>query len=357
MKRKGLILWALALLALLAALLAPVLLTYERVSAVLAQGLDRVDVPAAAQGEPGVFVVKAGESATEIGNRLKEAGLVRSPWLFRLLVSLYRMEAGLEAGEYELSPSMTSTEIIAKLHRGLVRTTLVTIPEGWRAAEVAERLDRRGVFPAKDFLAALAQGGFHYDFLTSRPRGANLEGYLFPDTYKVSPGVKPADFIDLMLANFERRFTPQMRRRAEERGLTIHQVATLASIVEREAKVAAERPIIASVFLNRLARNMPLQADPTIQYALANDAQNVSRFGYWKERLTPEDMDIVSPYNTYRNFGLPPGPIGNAGLASLQAVLEPAPTDFLYFVARGDGSHVFARTLEEHNQNVARYRG
>jgi UPF0755 protein len=199
------------------------------------------------------------------------------------------------------------------------------------------------------------QGRFDYDFLRSRPAGASLEGYLFPDTYQVSPDVTAADLIQRMLRTFDQRVASQMRQQAAARGLTVHQWVTLASIVEREAVIASERPVIASVYLNRLELGMKLDADPTVQYALGYQAQTRS---WWKRPLLLEDLEVKSPYNTYKNPGLPPGPIANPGLASLRAVVEAPDTDYYYFVANkqaGDGSHVFARTIEEHQRNIARY--
>ena len=158
-----------------------------------------------------------------------------------------------------------------------------------------------------------------------------------------------------MLAAFDAQATPELRQAIQASGLSLHEAVTLASIVEREAVLPEERPIIASVFLNRLRLGMPLEADPTVQYALASDPASVERFGFWKQGLTTEDLQVDSPYNTYVNGGLPPGPIANPGLASLEAVAHPAQTSYLYFVARNDGSHVFAETLEEHLRNVEKY--
>jgi UPF0755 protein len=155
-----------------------------------------------------------------------------------------------------------------------------------------------------------------------------------------------------MLAAFDEQVTPELRQAAQASGLTLHEAVTLASVVEREALKADERPLIAGVFFNRLRLGMPLDADPTVQYALANDPGNVERFGFWKQGLTLEDLAVDSPYNTYVNGELPPGPICNPGLASLEAVAHPAQTGYLYFVAREDGSHVFAETFEEHQRNV-----
>jgi len=178
---------------------------------------------------------------------------------------------------------------------------------------------------------------------------------LFPDTYRTPPGTTARELINQMLQNFGQKFTSQMRQQAAARGLTVHQVVTLASIVEREAVVASERPTIAGVFFNRLAADMPLQADATVQYAKAEQDASALATSYWPADLSIADLDIDSPYNTYRNRGLPPGPICCPGLASIKAVLESPPTDYYYYVAKGDGSHVFAKTLEEHNQNVAKY--
>lgn len=316
-----------------------------------------IDLPASTLPSTLYFRVEDGESASQIGRRLQEKGLVRSALLFRLLVAYYGVSSQLEAGDYELSAGMTTTQIIEKLHQGLVRSALFTIPEGWRMEEIAAALDQKGIFPSQSFLEASYEGGFPHDFLKQRPPGSTLEGYLFPDTYRISPAAKPVELIEMMLHNFQRRFTPEMREKAAAAGLTLHEVVTLASIVEREAVLPQERPLIASVYLNRLRFGMPLQADPTVQYALGSEPALVARWGYWKTSLETSDLEFRSPYNTYRRPGLPPGPISNPGLAAIQAVLEPAETSFLYFVARGDGSHAFAETLREHQQNIARYGG
>jgi UPF0755 protein len=189
-----------------------------------------------------------------------------------------------------------------------------------------------------------------YSFLEDAPKGASLEGFLFPDTYTVGSNAGASDVIGLQLSNFDAQFTAEMRQQAEAQGLSIYQVVTLASIVEREAVLPEERPQIAAVYLNRIATGeMPLQADPTIQYAVGTSAE-------WWPKLNTEllEQGKASPYNTYTNNGLPPGPISNPGFASLQAVLQPADVDYLFFVALADGSgaHVFSTTYEEHIQNL-----
>lgn len=300
------------------------------------------------------FTIREGETASTIAERLERDGLISSALTFRLLARIRGADAHLEAGQYELRRNMTASEIIDKLEEGRRLLTRITTIEGWRSEEMADLLDRRGLARREEFLSLTRNAIFDYDFLADRPKGASLEGYLFPDTYDIRPGSTATDIVRMMLSNFGSRFDSSMREKAARSGLTIHQVVTLASIVEREAAVASERPTIAGVFLNRLEAGVPLQADPTVQYAVVGTAPGTLP-DYWKKGLSLADLQVESPYNTYRVKGLPPGPIANPGLASLVAVIEPAETDYLYFVAKPDGSHEFARTLEEHNRNVAKY--
>ncbi len=318
--------------------------------------IDRFDRPLDPSGQTLLFTVKSGDTSGKIGEALQQKNIIGNATFFKMLVSYYALDKDLKAGDYEVSPAMTMSEIISKLNQGLVKTTRVTIPEGLRFEEIAQNLDKKGIFRKDDFLAAL-KGSYDYPFLKELPAGATLEGYLFPDTYDIRPKYTAADYVALMLANFQSKFTPAMMDGAARKGITVHQVLTLASIVEREAVLPEERPIIASVFLNRISQGIPLYADPTVQYALGNNPANAARWGYWKAVLSQADLGISSPYNTYRYPGLPPGPIANPGLASIKAVLEPANTSYIYFVAKGDGSHAFAITKEEHDRNVAKYQG
>jgi UPF0755 protein len=236
---------------------------------------------------------------------------------------------------------------------------VATIPEGWRSEQIADRLQATGFASRDDFLRAVAApaGVPGFDLL-GNPPPPRLEGYLFPETYQVPQPVAGTRAAEMMLRMFNQKVGDELRT-ASPGNLSSREVLILASIVEREAKVPAERPTIASVYLNRLAAGLPLQADPTVQYAVAShDGPAAAAYGYWKG-LEPADLQIDSPYNTYLNPGLPPGPICNPGEASIKAVLQPARTDYLYFVARTDGSgeHLFARTLEEHNANVTRVNG
>ncbi len=317
-----------------------------------------LDRPASAEDNPTLFEVHPGETAATIGQRLEAEGLITSAVTFRLLVTQYGVGRNLNAGEYELSPAMTMTNIISILNQGLVAETTITIPEGLRIEEIGERMEQLGLFGRGEFLAAAER-------FRERPQasqivggGTSLEGYLLPDTYRVRPSTTPHEVVELLFTAFTIQFDSDLRRAVEGRGLTLHEAVTVASIVEREAVLAEERSIIASVFLNRIELGMALQADPTVQYAIAENPASVSEFGWWKTALTVEDLDYPSPYNTYFVSGLPPGPIANPGIASLRAVAQPADTPFLYFVADGSGSgrHLFSSTLAEHNGNVARSR-
>lgn len=309
--------------------------------------------PAAA---PDVNVeVRQGDSAEAIGERLQAAGAIQNSDLFSELTALEGLQNGLAAGQYSLQQNMPVSEVITRLHQGSTGAIKVTIPEGKRVEEVAAILQNANVVSAKDFLNALNSGSYNYDFLAGRSSGTGLEGFIFPDTYDFPTHNNAQDVVNLMLKTFGQRVTPDLRAGFAQQGLSIPQAVTLASIVEREAQEPSERPTIASVFLNRMKLGMPLQADPTVQFALAADPQSVSKYGLWKQELTLDDLKVDSPFNTYVNPGLPPGPIANPGLASLQAVAHPAQTTYLYFVAKNDGTHVFASTFAEHQANIAKY--
>ncbi|MBI2756595.1 MAG: endolytic transglycosylase MltG [Chloroflexi bacterium] len=308
-----------------------------------------------------IFTVRPGASALLIGEELRGRGLVRSAAGFRKVVEQKGVGSSLAAGDYEISRSMSVAEIVEVLARGQVKRGIIaTIPEGWRAEQVADRLEAVGfVTSREEFLRAVADPK---SVPAAVELGAvpSLEGYLFPWTYEVKAPVSGVEAADLMVRQFLARGMEPLRRAAGVGTvkLTVQQLLTLASIVEREAQKPEERPVIASVYLNRLSEEMLLQADPTVQFSVANrDLRAALSFGYWKRDLTLEDLQADSPYNTYLRKGLPPGPICNPGEASIQAVVNPAQTGYLYFVARGDGSHLFANTLAEHNANVARATG
>jgi UPF0755 protein len=303
-----------------------------------------------------VVTVAPGSTAGDIGTTLQQRGLIRSGLLFRLAAEQAGVGSSLAAGDYELSRSMSTNEIIQVLAKGQVkRGLLATIPEGWRTEQIADRLEATGFASRDEFLRAVnappTVPGVDLLDMTPPPR---LEGYLFPETYEVPQKVSGPRAAELMVRMFNQRVGDALRSQPES-SLTPRQILTLASIVEREAKQPAERPMIASVYLNRLAAKLPLQADPTVQYAIATrDGPAAIAYNYWKQDLTATDLQIDSPFNTYQVAGLPPAPICNPGEASIRAVLQPSKTDYVYFVANTDGSgtHLFARTLDEHNANV-----
>lgn len=315
--------------------------------------------PAGADRTPMLFIIEPGESVASVARRLEEAGLITDAELFRRYLRYHRLDVGMQAGQFRLARSMTMMEIALRLQRGQAPGVLVTVPEGWRAGQIADALERLGVMEGQAFLREVEMGATaaaklgSYTFLSDLPAGASLEGYLFPDTYELPEQATPEDLLQRMLDTFGRKAAPLLESTPHPDGLSTHQVLTLASIVEREAVIPEERPLIAGVYLNRLRRGMRLEADPTVQYAMGYQPATGQ---WWKTPVSLEEYATVdSPYNTYLHPGLPPGPICNPGLDSIRAVLQPQESEFLYFVARGDGSHVFARTFEEHARNVRRH--
>jgi UPF0755 protein len=297
-----------------------------------------------------LFTIKSGESVASIAARLEAEGLISSASMFRLDLKLRGAEADIQAGDFQLSPGQSPESIIQTItHLPTSMTTAVLIPEGWRIGQIADKLAASDLIDRDRFVALTLTGTFAYDFLPARPHGGEIEGYLFPDTYNFPQhgADREQAILDQMLANFGRRVTPDLRLAAKDRGYTLHQVITLASIVEREAQKPEERAVIAGVFYNRLAAGMTLDADPTTQYALGHD-------GDWWPYLRLDPHSVDNPFNTYVVRGLPPDPISNPGLAAIQAAANPAAHNYLYFVACGNGTHAFATTLEEHERNRVR---
>jgi UPF0755 protein len=289
--------------------------------------------------------IPPGEGSRAIGQRLITAGVVRDDLTFRIALSLSGEARRLRAGEYRFDTPMTPGQVIDKLVRGDVYVINITFPEGLTLAEMAKIFERGGLGPAAAFSQAANDASLIHAL---DPAARDLEGYLFPETYRLPRRTDASTLVRQMTARFEEVFTPAMRAASAARGQTIRQVVTLASIVEKEASRADERAIVAAVYTNRLRLGMPLQADPTVIAGL-------QRAGQYTGNLRRADLDFDSPYNTYRYPGLPPGPIASPGRASLEAATEPAAVDYLYFVSRNDGSHEFARTLTEHNRNVQRW--
>ena len=306
-------------------------------------------------GHEVAFVIEQDESVNSIATRLHAERLIRSPSYFRFIVGFSGDDKDIVAGEHQLNSAMTTAQIIDALtseQAASTQASMVQFIEGWRTEQYADALLDAGLIESTlEFMDAtrLARWNNEFDFLHTRPSGVGLEGYLFPDTYSFRTDSTPEDIIQTLLSTFDERVPPELRARAADRELTLHHAITLASIIEREAAVEDERTVISSVYSNRLIINMPLQADPTVQYE-----QGVE--GDWWPVLTGADLQRSGRYNTYLNPSLPPGPICNPGLASIQAALEPDETDYLFFVATGDGSHAFSRTFEEHEANIERYR-
>ncbi len=331
--------------------------------AYLAANADALEQPAGSGFTPAPFTIAPGESADTIAANLNAAGLLNNTELFLNYISYYGLDAQLEAGEYILDPQHTISQMATALTTAVVREATVRFVEGWRLEQMADYLadNPTANIDASQFLAiAQRQAAFDltpYSFLVGLPATATLEGFLFPDTYRVPLDADAVYLVDLMLRTFDRRVTAEMRQGYQTQGLTMHQAVTLAAIVEREAVVASERPIIAGVFYNRLAQGMRLEADPTVQYPLGYQPESDS---WWKSPLFLVDLELDSPYNTYRYAGLPPGPIANPSLSSLEAVAFPVPTEFIFFVAdcaaAVPGSHAFSITYEEHLANVQRCR-
>jgi UPF0755 protein len=321
------------------------------IEAYLEANADQLEQPAGADDTPVTFVVESGETVAEIGERLEQERLVSDAELFRRYVQYHGLDAGIEAGEFTLRQTMTIPEIAEALQQGIRPEQAITIPEGLRLEQVAAAVEQQTGIPQAEFLALATSGwrsaGLAYSFLADLPPEATLEGFLLPETYRLPENPTAIDVLSRMLETFDARVTPEMRAAAASQGLNVYQMVTLASIVEREAMLDAERPIIAGVYYNRLNDGWYLGACPTVQYALGVPAD-------WWPQFTLEATEVDSPYNTYRNLGLPPGPICSPGLASIQATAYPAQTDYYFFLAdciKNDGSHLFARTAEEHNAN------
>jgi UPF0755 protein len=327
---------------------------YQTPAAIFDDAPPREIAPLPSGGEPVLITVESGASAKEIGGALAARGVIRSARLFEVLVGLTGVQNSLAAGDYEFDRGMPAIEVVHRIAEGRTASRRVTFPEGIRSEEMGEILEQRGIVTKQAFLDAAAAGGYSEPFL-SRIATPKLEGFLFPAAYEFNREADAGQVVATMLRAFQVNVADDLQ--LEGQGLSLAEVVTLAAIVEREAVVAEERPLIAGVFLNRLRAGLPLQADPTVQYALTLGPASVEQFGYWKKDLTLDDLKYDSPYNTYVYAGLPPGPIANPGLDSMRAVVRPAETEFLFFVAKGDGSgeHAFAETLEEHLQNVARY--
>jgi UPF0755 protein len=305
----------------------------------------------AASDEVAVFEVDSGETLLQVADRLDSGGFLPRRTLFgpAVLVGWARLrgvDREIKSGEYDLEPSLTPRELIEKFVTGSVKTHAVTLPEGLRLDEVAARLEAAGIAPAGAFLARARDASF------ARSLGieeGDVEGYLYPETYRFRRRSQPDEIIRRMYQEHQTRWSDADREALARSGLSVHEVVTLASIVEKETSVPAERPLVAAVFRNRLSLGMPLQTDPTVIYGIVRAA------GRFDGHLHRSDLETDTPYNTYTRRGLPPGPIASPSIESIRAVLEPAQVPYLYFVSRNDGTHVFSSTLGDHAAAVHRY--
>ena len=300
----------------------------------------------AGRAPDGLFEIEKGWTARTVIYRLRDGGFVRSALPLGLACRLFYPEKGFKAGEYLLAPPLGAKDALFRMFGGRIHLVPVTVPEGLTGRETAALLRPGDADGAAAFMKAFRDTGLIADL---DPEAGDLEGYLFPDTYRLPGKATEADIVAAMVGGFREVFDGQRRRRAEALGMSVRDVVTLASLVEEETALAGERPLVSAVFHNRLRIGMKLDCDPTVAYALKLE-------GRYTGRLLLRDLRHPSPYNTYLHSGLPPGPISNPGRAAIDAALHPAAEGYLYFVARGDGGHRFSRSLGEHLDAVRLYR-
>jgi UPF0755 protein len=304
-------------------------------------------------GKKVVVTISSRDDPGEVADKLKDAGLINSTMYFEGLVRVSGKE--IEPGSYTLKHGMSSRTIVDLIttEKSKAKTKnvdlTITIPEGWRTEQIAEELDRLGLNGGYEaFMEAVRNyDDSQFDFLADRPDKKSLEGYLFPDTYQFKADTAPEDLIQLMLQNFEQKFDATLRQRAGEMGLSVNEVLIFASLVQREAQVGQEFPLIAGIYLNRFEQGINMESDPTVQFA-------IGKRGDWWPVPNEDDLFTESPYNTYQNPGLPPTPIANPGMSAITAVLQPTQSDYIYFVASpaNDGSHLFAIDPASQDQNI-----
>jgi len=331
---------------LLLSLLVVVVLVAGGAAASVFYMVNRIQQPYKGFPEPERFVeIPPGTGAAEIRRRLVEAGVVSDELSFRAALMWTGQSRALKAGEYRFDRPMSVVDVVEKLARGDVYGHPITFPEGLTIREMADIVESRGFGKADEFIKAARDGSLVNDL---DPAAKDLEGYLFPETYTLPRGTPVATLVSLMVARFRDTYTTLEAKRSGQADLSTRQIVTLASLVEKETGKAEERPLVAAVYRNRLDKNMAMQADPTVVYALV-------QAGTYDGNIRKRDLSFDSPYNTYKYAGLPPGPIASPGRAALEAALAPADVDYLYFVSRNDGSHAFAETLAKHNANVQEY--
>ncbi len=306
-----------------------------------------ISTPASSSQEARVFVVEEGLSVSGVAKNLKDEGLIRSDLAFRIYVTWRGGATQIQAGEYQLSPSMTPIEIADILIKGRTKQLKITIPEGWDIKEIAQYLENKDICTKEEFIQEASQIDKYrkdFDFLAS-VKTSNLEGFLFPDTYYLSTQPQASEIVFKMLSNFNKKLTSDIREEIRKKEMTIFDFITLASIIEKEVPQYEDRRIVAGIFYKRLDSGMALESCATVEYILGTN----------KRILSYQDMKIESPYNTYLYPGLPPGPISNPGLEAVLAALNPKQTDYWYFLSPDSERTIFSRTNEEHEAAKIKY--
>jgi len=296
-----------------------------------------------------IIMIKEGQGANEISSLLFREGLVKNKFIFEIYLWLKNLEDKLQAGEYRLKSGMSIKELVNILVKGIgSREREIKVIEGWTVKDIADYLEREGITKKEVFMEAVInykEGETKYEFLKDKAKEATLEGFLFPDTYRIYYDAKAEEIIQKMLDNFNRKLTIKMREDIKKSGRTIFEVVTLASILEKEVPNKEDQAKVADLFYRRLKVGIPLQADSTVNYITGKKVNRISK----------EDAKIDSPYNTYKYRGLPPGPISNPGLGAIEAAIYPIKNNYWYFLTTPDGQVIFSKTLEEHNAAKARY--
>jgi UPF0755 protein len=298
--------------------------------------------PALIDPEPRIVLIGSGESFESITRILHEEEIIRHPFKFKLIARIKGFDRSVKAGEYLLSSSMSPEKILEYLVEGKVYLYRITIPEGYNLNQIAFLLEEKSIIKGSEFLKTANDSTFTKQLGIN---AENFEGYLFPETYYFAKGISPQKIISTMVNRFHIKFNPLWEKRPSDLAFSIHEITTLASIIEKETSIAEERPLVSSVFHNRLSKNMRLQSDPTVIYGVENFDGNITR----------KHLTTSTPYNTYTIGGLPPGPIANPGKASLEAALFPVESSYLFFVSKKDNTHFFSTNYDDHKEAVRKY--
>jgi UPF0755 protein len=322
----------------------------------------QINTPASQDSSEKIFVIEKGQGVKQIAAELEKAGLVRDSFCFEIYIWQEKLEKGLQAGEYLLRENMNIPEIVEVLTKGEIipNQRKITVIEGWRIKDISQYLQENEIIPAEEFETAAenwSEKDYDYDFLKNLPEVAGLEGFLFPDTYFIYKDATAEDIIEKMLKNFDERLTEEMRQEIKRQNKSstfeeqkvldksIFEILTMASLIEKEVRSDEDRAIVSGIFYKRIEQGKPLESCATIAYILGED----------KRQYSFEDTRIESPYNTYLNKGLPPGPICSPGESAIKAAIWPKETEYNYFLSKENGETVFSKTIEEHNSAKAKW--